>query len=152
MEEYRQLCLKSFSVNTSGEVIQKQDLPMPRQVTFDPNPGKLQDMVDIAINHALINHSNVLSNTVYNVVARTFKEGQTPPLYVGPTYHQPGLSSVMAPSAPPAVAGTEATSPPSTLGLTNEQSTPMRPNPTTLGGRVQLNTNLSASAMSGSMF
>jgi len=30
MEEYRQLCLKSFSVNRSGEVIQKQDLPMPR--------------------------------------------------------------------------------------------------------------------------
>jgi len=30
MEEYRQLCLKSFSVNRSGEVIQKQDLPLPR--------------------------------------------------------------------------------------------------------------------------
>jgi len=61
MEEYRQLCLKSFSMNRSGEVIQKQDLPMPRQVTFDPNPGKLQDMVNIVVNHALINHSNVLS-------------------------------------------------------------------------------------------
>jgi len=32
MEEYKQLCLKSFSVNRSGEVIQKQELPMPRQV------------------------------------------------------------------------------------------------------------------------
>jgi len=30
IEEYKQLCLKSFSVNKSGEVIQKQDLPMPR--------------------------------------------------------------------------------------------------------------------------
>jgi len=30
MEEYKQLCLKSFSVNRSGEVIQKQELPMPR--------------------------------------------------------------------------------------------------------------------------
>jgi len=30
IEEYKQLCLKSFSVNRSGEVIQKQDLPMPR--------------------------------------------------------------------------------------------------------------------------
>ena len=67
MEEYRQLCRKSFSVNRRGEVIQKQDLPMPRQVTFDLNPGKLQDMVNTVINHALINHSNVLSNTVYNV-------------------------------------------------------------------------------------
>jgi hypothetical protein len=36
MEDYRQLCLKSFSLNRSGEVIQKQDLPLPRQVTFDP--------------------------------------------------------------------------------------------------------------------
>jgi len=41
MEEYKQLCLKFFSLNRSGEVIQKQDLSLPRQVTFDPNPGKL---------------------------------------------------------------------------------------------------------------
>ena len=109
-------------------------------------------MVDNAISHALINQSSVLSNTIYNAVARTFKEGQAPPLYVGPTYHQPGLSSVIAPSAPPAVAGTEVTSPPSTLGLTNGQSTLMRPNPTTSEGRVQLNTDLSALAMSGSVF
>ena len=151
MEEYKQLCLKSFSVNRSREVIQKQELPIPRYVTFDLNPGKLQDMVHNAINRALINHSNVLFNTIYNAMARTFKEGQIPPLYAGLAYHRLGLSSVTA-SAPPAVAGIEATSPPSTLGLTNEQSTLMRPNPTTSGGRVQLNTNLSASAMSGSVF
>jgi hypothetical protein len=30
MEDYRQLCLKSFSLNRSGEVIQKQDLSLPR--------------------------------------------------------------------------------------------------------------------------
>jgi hypothetical protein len=47
---------------------QKQDLSLPRQVTFDSNPGKLQEMVNSAVNHALINHSNVLSNTVHNVV------------------------------------------------------------------------------------
>jgi len=68
MEDYRQLWLKSFSLNRSGEVIQKQDLPLPRQVTFDFNTGKLQGMVNFAINHALINHSNVLSNTVYNTM------------------------------------------------------------------------------------
>jgi len=28
MEEYKQLCLKSFSVNRSGEVIQKEALPI----------------------------------------------------------------------------------------------------------------------------
>ena len=75
MEEYKQLCLKSFSVNRSGDVIQKQELSMPRQITFEANPGKLQDMVDNAINRALINQSSVLSNTVFNAVARTFKEG-----------------------------------------------------------------------------
>jgi len=152
MEEYKQLCLKSFSVNRSSEVIQKLELPMPRQITFEANPGKLQDMVDNAINCALINQSSVLSNTVFNAVARTFKEGQAPPLYMGPAYHQPGLSSVTAPSAPSAVAGIEVTSPPSTLGMTNGQSTPMRTNPATSEGCVQLTTDLSTSAMSGSVF
>jgi len=109
-------------------------------------------MVDNAINRALTNQSSVLSNIVFNVVARTFKEGQTPQLYMGPAYHQPRLSSVTALSAPPAVAGTEVTSPPSTLGMTNGQSTPMRTNPTTSEGRVQLNRDLSVSAMSGSVF
>ena len=48
---------------------------MPRQVTFDANLGILQDMVDNAFSCAFINQSSVLSNTVYNAVARTFKEG-----------------------------------------------------------------------------
>jgi len=82
-------------------------------------------------------------------VARTFKEGQVPPSYVGPAYHQPGSSLVMAPSATIVVAGTEATSPPSTLGITNVQSTPMTTNPSTLDGQIKLATDLLASAMSG---
>jgi len=76
-------------------------------------------MVDSAINRALINRAGVLSNTVFNAVARTFKEGQVPPTYVGPAYHQLGSPVVTAPSATTAIAGTEATSPPSTLGITN---------------------------------
>jgi len=44
-------------------------------------------MVDNAINRALINQAGVLSNTVFNAVARTFKEEQLPPNYVGPIYH-----------------------------------------------------------------
>ena len=78
MEDYKQLCLKSFSINRSGEVIQKEALLMPRQITFESNPGKLQEMVDSAVNRALINQSGVLSNTVFNAVARTLKEGQVP--------------------------------------------------------------------------
>jgi len=148
MEEYKQQCLKSFSINRSGEVIQKEALPAPRQITFEANPGKLQDMVDSAINHALINQAGVLSNTVFNVVARTFKEGQLPPNYVGSAYHQPGSSLVTAPSATTTVAGTEVTSPPSTLGITNAQSTPMTTNPSTSDESIKLATDLLASVMS----
>jgi len=151
MEYYKQLCLKSFSINRSGEVIQKEALPMPRQITFEANPGKLQDMVNSAINRALINQAGVLSNTVFNAVARTFKEGQVPPTYVGPAYHQPGSSLVTAPSATTAVAGTEATSPPSTLGITNAQSTPMTTNPSTSDRQIKLATDLLAPAMSGTV-
>jgi hypothetical protein len=111
IEDYRQLCLKSFSLNRSGEVIQKQDLSLPQQVTFDSNPGKLQEMVNSAVNYVLINHSNVLSNTIHNAMVRTFKEGQVPPHYVGPAYHQLEPTSVNAPSAPSAVVGIEVTSP-----------------------------------------
>jgi len=151
MEEYKQQYLKSFNINRTGEVIQKEALPAPRQITFEANPGKLQDMVDSSINCALINQAGVLSNTVFNAVARTFKEGQLPPNYVGPAYHQPGSSLVTAPSATTAVAGTEATSPPSTLGITNAQSTPMTTDPSTSDGRIKLATDLLASAMSGSV-
>jgi len=125
---------------------------MPRQITFEANPGKLQEMVDSAVNRALINQSGVLSNTVFNVVARTFKEGQVPPSYVGPAYHQPGSSSVTAPSATTAIAGTEVTSPLSTIGMTNAQSTTMTTNPSMLEEQVKIATDLLASAMSGSLF
>jgi len=152
MEEYKQLCLKSLSINRSGEVIQKEALLMPRQITFKANFGKLQEMVDNAINRALTNQSSVLSNTVFNAVARTFKEGQVPPSYVGLAYHQSGSSSVTAPSATMAVVGTQVTSPPRTLGMTNGKSTPMTTNLATSEGQVQLATDLLASAMSGSVF
>jgi len=115
MEDYKQQCLKSFSINRSGEVIQKEALPVPRQITFEANPSKLQDMVDNAINRALINQAGVLSNTVFNAVARTFKEGQLPPNYVGPAHDQPGSPVVTAPSTTTAAVGIEDTSPPSTL-------------------------------------
>jgi len=108
-------------------------------------------MVDNAINRALINQAGVLSNTVFNAVARTFKEGQIPPTYVGPAYLQPGSSLVMAPSATTAVAGTEVTSPPSTLGITSAQSTPMTTDPSTSDGKIKLATDLLASAMSGTV-
>jgi hypothetical protein len=99
-------------------------------------------MVNSAVNHALINHSNVLSNTVHNDVVRTLKEGQASPHYIGPAYHQPELASVNTPSAPSAVVSTEVTSPPVSVGLPNIQSTPIRSDLVLSGGRVQLNIDL----------
>jgi len=130
-------------------MIQKEALLAPQQITFEANPGKLQEMVDSGVNRALINQSGVLSNTVFNAMARTFKEGQVPPFYVGPAYHQPGSSVVTAPSATTAIAGAEVTSPRSTLGMTNAQSTPITTNPSTSEGQVKLATDLLASAMLG---
>ena len=149
MEDYKQQCLRSFSINRSGEVIQKDALPMPRQVTFEANPGKLHEMVDSAINRALINQAGVLPNTVFNAVARTFKKGQLPPDYVGPSHHQPGSPVVTAPSIATAAAGLEIPIPPSTLGVTNTQSMPMTTNPPTSDEQIRLVTDLLASAMSG---
>jgi len=137
MEDYKQQCLRSFSMNRSGEVIQKDALPTPRQVTFEANPGKLQEMVDSAINCALINQAGVLSNTVFNAVARTFKEGQLPLDYVGPSYHQPGSPVVTAPPAATIAAEIQTTVPPSTFGITNAQSTPMTTNPPTTNRQCQ---------------
>jgi len=108
-------------------------------------------MVDGAVNRALINQAGVLSNTVFNAVVRTFKEGQLPPKYVGPSHHQPGSPVVTAPSAAAAAAGTETTVPPSTLGVTNAQSMPMTTNPSTSDGQIKLATDLLASTMSGSV-
>jgi len=150
-EDYKQQCLKSFSINRSGEVIQKEALSEPRQITFEANPGKLQDMVDNAINRALINQAGVLSNTVFNAVARTFKEGQLAPNYMGLAYHQPGSPVVTAPSATTATASTKTTTSPSTLGITNAQSTPMTTSPSTSDEQIKLAIDLLASAMLGSV-
>jgi len=98
-------------------------------------------MVDNAINRALINQAGVLSNTVFNAVSRTFKEGQLPPNYVCPVYHQPGAPVVTAPSAATAAAGTKTTTPSSTLGVSNAQSTPMPSNPSTLDESIKLTTD-----------
>jgi len=106
-------------------------------------------MVNSAINRALINQAGVLSNTVFNAVARTFKEGQLPQNYIGPAHHQPGSPVVTAPSATTTTAGVEATSPPSTLRVTDVQSRSMMTNPSTSDRQIKLATDLLALAMSG---
>ena len=82
-------------------------------------------------------------------MARTFKEGQLPPDYVGPSHHQPGSPVVTAPSAATAAAGTKTPIPASTLGVANAQSTPTTTNPPTSDEQIKLTTDLLTSAMSG---
>jgi len=72
-----------------------------------------------------------------------------PPNYVGPSHHQPISPVVTAPSAATAAAGAETAVPPSTLGVTNAQSTPMTTNPSTSDESIKLTTDLLASAMLG---
>ena len=68
---------------------------------------------------------------------------------MGPSYHQPGSPVVTAPSASTAAASAQTTVPPSMLGVTNTQCTPMMTNPQTSDGLIKLATDLLASAMSG---
>jgi len=65
--------LEILQYQRSSELIQKVALLMPWKITFEANPGKLQEMVDSAINRALIKQSSVLSNTFFNVVAITLR-------------------------------------------------------------------------------
>ena len=109
---------------------------MPWQVTYDANPGKLQEMVNSTLNQALISHSSVLSNTVYNAVMQSFKEGHAPQ-YVGPAYHQPRSTSI-SPSAAPMASSTPVE--PST-----DVATPPRPSPNSV---TKLHTDPVASAIS----
>ena len=93
MEEYKQMCLGTFSQTRSGETFQKQAFPTPRQIVINENPGKMQDMVDEAIHRALIHQPQMMSNMVQNAVLEVMK-GPAGQGYKGPTYHQPGTSQI----------------------------------------------------------
>ena len=51
-------------VGRGGKVIQKCKFPTPRHITITEDPGKFQEMFDMAIYHALINQSKVMMNSV----------------------------------------------------------------------------------------
>ena len=63
MVEYKKLCLASFGC-TRDKVIKKAPVPGPREVTFIAVSGKVQDMMDQAMNRSLINQSKVLENSM----------------------------------------------------------------------------------------
>ena len=88
MEKFKCECLKSYSVNRSGEVIKKFNLPSFQPLTEAQRESKMIDAVGQAVAQAFIKSATVMGNTVHNAVVKTFAEG-TFPGCMGPCYIQP---------------------------------------------------------------
>src|SRR6185312_13228936 len=74
-ERFKCECLKSYSVNRSGEVIKKFDLPSFQPLTEAQRESKMIDAVGQAVAQAFIKSTTVMGNTVHNAVVKTFAEG-----------------------------------------------------------------------------
>ena len=113
VERFKRECLKSYSVNRSGEVIKKFNLPSFQSLTEAQRESKMIDTVGQAVAQAFIKSATVMVNTVHNAVVLTFAEG-TFPGCMGPCYIQPdqmqyvplGISMAVALSAQNSQAGT----------------------------------------------
>ena len=88
VERFKRECLKSYSVNRSGEVIKKFNLPSFQPLTEAQRESKMIDAVGQAVAQAFIKSATVMGNTVHNAVVKTFAEG-TLPGCMGPCYIQP---------------------------------------------------------------
>lgn len=88
-----------------GEAVKKTEFPTPPNITIAEEPGRLQDMVNEAIHHALVNQSEVTTNTVYNAVVGTLREEGILE-FKGPAFEQPSQAfpSTGAASAPSTIA------------------------------------------------
>ena len=85
MEKFKRECLKSYSINRSGEVIKKFDLPTFQPLTEAQHENKMMDAVGQAVVESFIKSATVMGNTVHNAVVKTFAEG-TFPGCMGPCY------------------------------------------------------------------
>ena len=87
VEKFKRECLKSYSVNRSGEVIKKFNLPSFQPLTEAQCESKMIDAVGQAVAQTFIKSAIVMGNTVHNAVVKTFAEG-TFPGCMGPCYIQ----------------------------------------------------------------
>ena len=85
VEKFKCECLKSYSVNRSGEVIKKFNLPSFQPLIEAQRESKMIDAVGQAVAQAFIRSATVMGNTVHNAVVKTFAEG-TLPGCMGPCY------------------------------------------------------------------
>ena len=98
MEAYEQECLKAFSVNRRGEVIKKLNFPSLQPLSEAQRENRILDMVNQAVAHAFIDHSNVMNNTVHNAVLNMLI-GKGTQGFIGPCYRAPHLMSNVPPSS-----------------------------------------------------
>ena len=75
VEKFKSECLKSYSVNRSGEVINKFNLPSFQPLTEAQRQSKTMDAVGQAVTQAFIKSATVMGNTVHNAVVKIFAEG-----------------------------------------------------------------------------
>ncbi|XP_039815141.1 angiomotin-like [Panicum virgatum] len=75
VEKFKRECLKSYSINRSGEVIKKFDLPTFQPLTEAQHENKMMDAVGQAVAQAFIKSATVMGNTVHNAVVKTLAEG-----------------------------------------------------------------------------
>jgi len=113
VEKFKRECLKSYTINRSGEVIKKFDLPTFQPLTEAQYENKMMDAVGQVVAQAFIKSATVMGNTVHNVVVKTFAEatflGCMGPCYIqsNPMQYTPlEVSMAAALSAPNSQAGT----------------------------------------------
>jgi hypothetical protein len=68
IDEFKAEFLKSFSKTKSAEVIKKFPPPSPYNIVIHEDPRKLSEMVNEALHHALINQSDIMTNTMHNAI------------------------------------------------------------------------------------
>jgi hypothetical protein len=90
MDEFRAEFLKLFSKTKSGEVIKKFPPLSPHNIVIHEDPGKLSEMVNEALHHALINQSDVMTNETHNAVVQALRSGEVFQGFKGPTYKMLG--------------------------------------------------------------
>ena len=87
VEKFKRECLKSYSINRSGEVIKKLNLPTFQPLTKAQYENKMMDAVGQAVAQTFIKSATIMGKTVHNAVVKTFAEG-TFPGCMGPCYIQ----------------------------------------------------------------
>jgi hypothetical protein len=90
MDEFKAEFLESFSKTKSGEVIKKFPPLSPRNIVIHEDPGKLSEMVNEALHHALINQSDVMTNAMHIAIVHALRTGEVFQGFKGPTYKMPG--------------------------------------------------------------